>query len=116
MSSSSHPGEPWDSFFKELDSAVNAIVRLHCIGGFVFTQLYGLDRPTGDVDVIELAPHEAAANTLVELGIRGGPLHKKYRVYVDHVAVAALPENYEDRLAEMFSGSYRNLRLMALDP
>jgi hypothetical protein len=27
-----------------------------------------------------------------------------------------VPENYEDRLIEMFPGAYRHLRLMALDP
>jgi hypothetical protein len=54
MPSSSRPLEPWNSFLKELDSAMNTIVRLDCIGGFVVTQLYGLDRPTADVDFVEL--------------------------------------------------------------
>ena len=30
--------------------------------------------------------------------------------------MAAIPENYEERLTEMFPGTYRHLRLMALDP
>ena len=115
MSPSSRPPEPWDSFFKELDEAVDTTVRLDCIGGFVVTLLYGLERPTADIDVIELAPR-AAAETMMELGIRGGPLHQKYRIYLDRVAVAAIPENYEDRLVEMFPGAYLNLHLMALDP
>ena len=34
----------------------------------------------------------------------------------DRVAVAVIPESYEDRLVEMFPGAYRNLHLMALDP
>jgi hypothetical protein len=115
MSSSNRPPEPWDSFFKELDEAVDTIVRIDCIGGFVVTLLYGLQRPTADVDVIELRPR-AAAETLMELGIREGPLHRKYRIYLDRVAVAVIPESYEDRLIEMFPGAYRNLHLMALDP
>jgi len=115
MSPSSRPPEPWDSFFKELDEAVDTTVRLDCIGGFVVTLLYGLERPTADIDVIELAPR-AAAETMMELGIRGGPLHQKYRIYLDRVAVAAIPESYEDRLVEMFPGAYHNLHLMALDP
>ena len=41
---STRPPEPWDSFLKDLDAAVDAPVRLDCIGGFVVTQLYGLDR------------------------------------------------------------------------
>jgi hypothetical protein len=32
------------------------------------------------------------------------------------VAVAAIPENYEERLVEMFPEAYHHLRLMALDP
>ncbi len=53
---------------------------------------------------------------MMELGSRGGPLHMKYLVYLDRVAIAAYPENYEDRLTEMFPGSFEHLRLMALDP
>jgi hypothetical protein len=115
MPLSKRPPDPWDSFLKELDAAVDTPMRLDCIGGFVVTQLYGLNRPTGDVDVIELAPREAA-QTVMALGILGGPLSKKYRVYLDRVGVAVVPENYEDRLIEMFPEAYRYLRLMALDP
>jgi hypothetical protein len=109
------PPEPWDSFFRELDAAVQSIARLDCIGGFVVTLLYGLERPTADIDVVELAPRDAAEK-MMELGIRGGPLHRKYHIYLDRVSVAAIPENYEERLVEMFPGAYRNLHLMALDP
>ena len=115
MSAEKHPPEPWNSFLKDLDGAVNDVVRLDCIGGFVVTQLYGLKRPTADVDVIELAPREAS-EILMRLAVQGGPLHKKHRIYLDRVTVAAVPENYEERLVEMFPGTYRYLRLMALDP
>ncbi len=115
MSSCKRPPEPWDSFFKDLDAAVDTNVRIDCLGGFVVTPLYGLERPTADVDVIELAPF-AAAEALMALGARGGLLHQKYRIYLDRVAVAVIPENYEDRLTEMFAGAYRSLHLMALDP
>ena len=101
MSPPSRPPEPWKSFFKELDEAVDTTVRLDCIGGFVVTLLYGLERPTADIDVIELAPR-TAAKTIMELGIRGGPLHQKYRIYLDRVAVAAIPESYENRLSRCF--------------
>ena len=108
------PPEPWDAFFKELDAAVDGTVRLDCIGGFVVTLLYGLGRPTADVDVIELAPR-AASDTMMSLGIFGGQLHRKHRIYLDRVAVAAIPENYEERLVEMFPRAYSHLRLMAPD-
>lgn len=52
----------------------------------------------------------------MKLGNRGGPLHEKYRLYLDRVSIAAIPESYEDRLIEMFPGVYRHLHLMALDP
>ena len=53
--------EPWVSFLKELDALVTEPVRLDCIGGFVVTMLYGLGRPTADVDVLEIAPLSAIA-------------------------------------------------------
>jgi len=115
MPTTSRPPEPWDAFLSELDEAVETVVRMDCIGGFVVTQLYGMDRTTADVDVIELAPL-SAARVLAELGRRGGELHRKHLVYLDRVGVAAVPENYEDRLTEIFEGAYMHLRLMAVDP
>lgn len=94
---------------------MNTIVRIDCIGGFVVTQLYGLDRSTSDLDFVELAPSRAAT-ALMDLGGRGGPLHKKYLVYLDRVGIAAYPEKYEERLTEMFPGTFEHIRLMALDP
>lgn len=32
------------------------------------------------------------------------------------MGIATLPENYEDRLIEIFVGRFQNLRLLALDP
>jgi hypothetical protein len=94
---------------------VNMSVRLDCIGGFVVTQLFGLGRATADIDVVELVPRDVG-QTLMELGSQKSALHLKYRIYLDRVTVARIPENYEDRLTEMFSGAYRFLHLMALDP
>jgi hypothetical protein len=91
MPSCSRPPEPWDSFLRELDAAVNSEVRLDCIGGFVITQFYGLNRPTGDVDVIEIAPRDAA-QAVVTLGALGEPLSRKHHVYLDRVGVASAPE------------------------
>jgi hypothetical protein len=85
------------------------------MGGFVVTQRYGFARPTQDVDVFELAPRAQLA-PLLELGRRGGALHKKYGVYLDHVGVAKIPEEYESRLTMMFTGTFERLRLCALDP
>jgi hypothetical protein len=48
--------------------------------------------------------------------MRGGPLHKKYKIYLDHSGVAHVPEDYEDPLTEIFPGTFKHLRLLALDP
>ncbi|MBW8747890.1 MAG: hypothetical protein JF584_10075, partial [Acidobacteria bacterium] len=115
MSTKTHPPEPWHSFFRDLDDAADTVVRLDCIGGFVVTQMYGLERSTADIDVIDIAPR-TASDRLMDRALQGRPLHRKHRIYLDRVAVASIPENYEDRLVEMFPGAYRYLRLMALDP
>ena len=52
--------EPWLSFLHELDSAVNTEVLFHCMGGFVITMVYGFAWPTADLDVLEIAPRDAA--------------------------------------------------------
>jgi Nucleotidyltransferase of unknown function (DUF6036) len=107
--------EPWCSFLGELDRAIETEVRLDCMGGFVVTLVYGFSRPTADLDVLEIAPREAA-KPMLQLGMQGGPLHKKYKIYLDPVGVAHVPENYEDRLTEIFPKSCQHLRLCALDP
>jgi hypothetical protein len=85
------------------------------LGGFVMTMLYGLDRPTADVDVLPIGSN-AATESLISLAGQGSKLHKKYRVYLQVVGVAQVPVNYEDRLTEMFPETFNHLRLFALDP
>jgi hypothetical protein len=46
----------------------------------------------------------------------GGALHKKYKIYLDYVGVAHVPEDYEDRLTGIFPGTFQHLRPLALDP
>jgi hypothetical protein len=84
--------EPWLSFLRELDSAVHEEFRLDCMGEFVVTMMYGFSRPTGDLDVLEIAPRDAG-RAMLELGMRGGALHKKHKIYLDRVGVAHVPEN-----------------------
>jgi len=115
MPRSSHIPEPWHSFLAELDREAREETRLDCLGGFVVTQLYGLARATADLDVLLIAPREQRA-PLLELGVQGGALHRKYKIYLDYVAVAKVPEDYEERLTEMFPGAFKHLRICALDP
>jgi hypothetical protein len=115
MPHSNQAPEPWHSFLGELDREASEETRLDCMGGFVVTLLYGLPRATADLDVLLIAPREQRA-PLLELGVRGGALHRKYKIYLDYVGVAKVPEDYEERLTEMFPGAYKRLRICALDP
>src|SRR5437867_521191 len=62
-----------------------------------------------------IAPREVG-RPMLELSMQGGPLHKKYKIYLDHVGVAHVPEDYEERLTEIFPKVFKHLRLFALDP
>jgi hypothetical protein len=61
--------EPWKSFFSEIDASLEKEVVLHCLGGFVMTMLYGLDRPTADVDILPVGSN-AATESLIGFGRR----------------------------------------------
>jgi hypothetical protein len=106
--------EPWHSFFAELDHTTEEVC-LHCFGGFVVTLIYGLARPTADVDTLSIVPLQQQT-ALLERGGKGSPLHQKHGVYLDVVTVACPPADYEVRLTEIFPGTYQRLRLFALDP
>ena len=107
--------EPWKSFFTEIDDSLHEELALHCLGGFVMTMLYGLERPTADVDVLPFGLNPATGS-LIDLAGEGSALHKKYGVYLQIVSIAQIPLNYEDRLTEMFARTFNHLRLFALDP
>lgn len=51
------PLEPWQRFLSELDEPLTGSVELHCIGGFVVSLLYGMPRPTADMDFLTIVPH-----------------------------------------------------------
>jgi hypothetical protein len=105
--------EPWGAFLRDFDRELVRPVELHCLGGFVVTMLYGLTRPTADIDVLVVRP-QIDLNPLAGIG---SFLHKKHGLYVQRVTVLeAYPEDYEERLTELFPGALRRLRLFALDP
>jgi hypothetical protein len=107
--------EPWRSFLEEIDRAAEAPIVLHCIGGFAVTTYYGASRSTGDIDVFDVAPG-SALKWLLGLGGPDADLSKKYKIYLQHASVAALPDGYEERLIEVFAGTFARLRLFVLDP
>ena len=108
--------EPWHSFLKELDGSLASEFVLQCLGGFVITLLYGFSRTTEDVDVLPVTTSDSQFRALMETGGRGSALHKKYHIYLDCVTVAQIPDNYEERLKEIFPKTLKHLRLLALDP
>ncbi|MFN0279143.1 MAG: DUF6036 family nucleotidyltransferase [Pyrinomonadaceae bacterium] len=107
------PPEPWHSFLRDIDDFVAEETFFDLLGGFVVTVIYGALRTTRDFDALSVIRQDPQ---LLEYAGRGGQLHKKYKIYFDPVGVAPLPENYEERLNEIFPGTYSRLRLFALDP
>lgn len=114
MSSDQIP-EPWKSFLHSLDEELQHPVELQCFGGFVVTMFYELARGTVDLDVIQIAPKDTS-QALLALAGKGSSLHQKFGLYLDLVRIAAVPEDYDQRLTEMFPGQFLHLRLYAFDP
>lgn len=107
--------KPWFDFLLKLDGSVSKPVDFHCLGGFIVTFVYGLERTTSDVDVLAFVPKNEMS-ALLNLGQKESNLHKLYKVYLDPVSIVTPPEDYDQRLTEIFVGSFRNIRLFALDP
>ncbi len=107
--------EPWASFLSQVDDHLSEKVELHCFGGFVITMLYGLARSTADVDALPVEKRSASKH-LADMAGKGSELHRKYGIYLDFVTIATIPEDYDQRLHEMFPGTFKRLRLLAFDP
>jgi hypothetical protein len=97
-----------------VDGAVDRPVVLHCIGGFASAMLYGLPRPTVDVDCVSVIPVEETAH-LQFLAGEGSALHKKTGVYLQHAGMVTVPESYQSRLLPIFPAAFRRLRLFGLE-
>jgi hypothetical protein len=78
------------------------------------SMLYGLPRPTVDVDYSSVIP-AVEATRLQSLGGVGSTLHSKYGVYLQHVGIVTVPENYSDRLTPVFPEAFRHLLLFGLE-
>jgi hypothetical protein len=108
------PHEPWRSFLRDIDAQLSGPTEIHCLGGFVVADYYGLTRPTADIDIIQVRGAATVAE-VQRIGGKGSPLAKKHKVYLDVVTVADVPERYEDRLIDVYSGAFRNLRVRVFD-
>jgi hypothetical protein len=115
MAPSDKVPEPWRSLLADIDSQCPQPIQMHCIGGFAVTIHYALVRPTGDIDVWQVIPNDAAGWLARTAGERS-ELHRKHGAYVQVSGVATVPEDYESRLVKVFAGEFDNLRLFVLDP
>ena len=106
--------EPWRSFLHDIDTQLSGPTEIHCLGGFVVSEYYGLARPTSDVDIIQVRGASNAADVL-RIGGKGSALAKKHRVYIDMVTVADVPARYEERLIDVYAGEFRNLRIRVFE-
>jgi|SRR5688572_27612737 len=111
------PAEPWRSFLNALDERLTSSHELHCIGGFVVTQHYGISsRETSDIDFLSVVSEYSTEDIESIAGLKS-ELHRRYRLYMQRVTVTTAPADYEKRLAAMFSDAqWKHLRLFALDP
>lgn len=106
--------EPWRSFLRAIDTQLSGSTEIHCLGGFVVAEYYGLVRPTSDVDIIQVRGASTAADVL-RIGGKGSALAKKHRVYIDIVTVADVPERYEERLIDVYAEEFRDLRIRVFE-
>lgn len=56
------------------------------------------------------------ANKLISLGQNGSEFHSRYKIYLDPVSIVSPPDDYTERLLEIFPNTFQNIRLFALDP
>lgn len=81
----------------------------------VVTQQYGIGRETSDIDFLSVFAQSPEDDVESLAGI-GSKLHRKYRLYMQHVGIVTPPADYESRLVRMFpSAPWKRLRLFALD-
>ena len=106
---------PWAEFLQELDDLLDEPFELRCVGGFALVAGYGLPRSTNDLDYLSIAPRNRVSD-LEQIAGEGSTMARKYKVHVHHAAVASVPENYEERMTELFPGRFKNIRLLVLDP
>lgn len=97
-----------------IDGSLTHRVTLQCLGGFAIASLYGLPRPTVDIDYLTVAPVDEYEPLQVMAG-EGSRLHKKHGVYLQQASIVTVPESYEERVLPMFPGFYERLTLMGLE-
>src|SRR5215472_15465450 len=104
----------WKTFLSEVDNSLKEKFSLRCLGGFVLAVKYGLPRPTGDMDCIEIAPADKQ-NELLDVAGQTSTLAKKHKLYIQRAGIAVYPYEFESRL-EKLELNLKNLELEILGP
>jgi len=105
---------PWLDFLREFDDLLSHPVELHCLGGFVLAALYQRPIPTEDLDYLATLPADDL-EAIESIAGRASALAKRYKVHLQVVTIADVPENYKARLQPILPGSFLRLRLLALE-
>jgi hypothetical protein len=106
---------PWKEFLLELDGLLPEQVTFECVGGFAVVAAYGLPRSTNDLDYFTLEPYNLSV-IVQKLAGEGSTLSKKHKVHIHCAAIASLPEDYQERMTELYPGMFKQIRLLVLDP
>jgi len=104
----------WKAFLIDVDNALSQEFTLRCLGGFVLAAMYGLPRPTGDMDYIEITPIDRE----VELLSTAGPesrLAKKHRLFIHRATISQYPDEFESRI-DRLDLNLQRLKLHVLGP
>jgi hypothetical protein len=106
-----NPPAHWKAFLQDVDQLLQSAVELHCLGGFVLSVLYDLPRSTADVDYIAAMPSTSIRELDGTAG-RGSALHKKHGLYLQHVTIADVREDFAARLDGVVPGFIRSTSLV----
>ena len=106
--------EPWWTFLREVDAALTTPVEVHCLGGFVLGVLWGLPRPTADVDVVAIRP-SLAADQLLRVAGEGSEISQRRGLHFQQVTIAECPAEYESRLTELAPQELPYMRVLTFD-
>jgi Nucleotidyltransferase of unknown function (DUF6036) len=104
----------WKAFLIDVDNALSQEFTLRCLGGFVLAAMYGLPRPTGDMDYIEITPIDKELQLLSIAGPQSR-LARKHRLYIHRSSISEYPDEFESRMDTLDLGMQK-LELQALGP
>ena len=105
---------PWDAFLHDVDGALNSSVEVHCLGAFVLGVLWGLPRPTADVDFIAIRP-PCSVEALLAVAGPESEIAKRRGLYFQFITIAEYPADYATRLMPLAPGELDRLVLMVLE-